>query len=212
MAAFDLEEQERVDALKDWWKQNRLFVYVALAAFVIAVGGVQGWRYYKAARADQAAESFAQFETTAEARDVKKTGAAARKLMEQYPDSPYATQAALTAARQSFEAGDRDAAQADLRWAVDKAKSAQMQNIARLRLAAVLLDQKKYDEALKLLDDNKDPAFLSLTADMKGDLYAAQGKLAEARSSYTLAIEKALVNSPSRQLMQIKLDMLGDAK
>lgn len=212
MAAFDLEEQERVDALKDWWKQNSLFVYVAVAAFIIAVGGVQAWRYYKATRADQVAETFVQFEKTAEARDAKKTREAALKIMEQHPGSPYATQAALTAARQSFDSNDIEGAQSSLRWAVEKAKSPQLQNIARLRLATVLLDQKKYDEALKLLDDNKDPAFLSLTADLKGDIYAAQGKFAEARSSYKLAIEKALPNSQSSQLTRIKLDMLGEVK
>ena len=31
MAAFDLEEQERVDALKDWWNENKIFVYVGFA-------------------------------------------------------------------------------------------------------------------------------------------------------------------------------------
>ena len=212
MAAFDLEEQERVDALKDWWQQNRIFVYVALAAFIIAVGGVQGWRYYKANRANQVAEAFAQFETIANAKDGKKTRDAALQIMQQHPDSPYATQAALTAARQSFEGNDIDGAQASLRWVLGNSRSSQMQDIARLRLAAVLLDQKKYDEALKLLDDNKDPAFLALTADIKGDIYAAHGKLAEARSSYKLAMEKALPNSPSAQVTQIKLDMLGEAQ
>lgn len=212
MAVFDLEEQERVDALRDWWKQNGLFVYIGLAAFIIAIASVQGWRYYRASQADQVAESYVQFEKTVDAKDAKKTRAAALAVMQQYPDSPYAARAALTAAQQSFEAKDMEGAQSSLRWVVDNSKSPQLKSVARLRLAAVLLDQKKYDEALKLLDDNKDPAFLPLTADLKGDIFAAQGKIAEARSSYQLAIEKTPANAQSRQLTQIKLDTLGGGK
>src|SRR4051812_14227671 len=115
MATFDLEEQERVDALKDWWKQNGIYVSIALAVFIISVAGVQGWRYYKGTRSDQVAELFVQLEKTAEGKDAKKTREAAMKIMEQFPESPYAAQAALTAARQSFEGKDLEATQASLR-------------------------------------------------------------------------------------------------
>lgn len=212
MAAFDLEEQERVDALKDWWKENKTYIYVGFAAFIIAVAAVQGWRYYKAKQANRVAEAFAEFDKTVQAGDAKKIIDAAGKIQAEYPGSPYAAQAALTAARIAYEAMDTTAAEASLKWVAEKSASPQLQSIARLRWAAVLLDQKKYDEALKLLDDNKDDAFLSLTADLKGDIYSAQGKAAEARASYKLALDKATPRAPSRQLIQIKLDALGEAK
>jgi predicted negative regulator of RcsB-dependent stress response len=212
MAAFDLEEQERLDALKDWWKQNGAYVYVGLAAFIIAIAGVQGWRYYQAQRGDQAAELYAEFDKTVQGGDAKKTRAAATKLQEQYPGSLQAAEAALVAARQAYEGNDAAGAEASLRWVIDKSASSQFQHIARLRLAAVLFDQKKYDDALKLLDANKDEAFASLTADLKGDIYFAQAKLPEARASYKLALEKAPANAPSRQLIQVKLDTLGEVK
>lgn len=212
MAAFDLEEQERLDALKDWWKENSAYIYVGLTAFIIAIAGVQGWRYYKAQRGDQVAELYAEFDKTAQGGDAKKTRDAAVRLQEQYPGSLQAAEAALVAARLAYEANDAAGAEAGLRWVIEKSSSPQLQHIARLRLAAVLLDQKKYDDALKLLDDNKDEAFASLTADLKGDIYFAQGKLAEARASYKLALEKALANAPTRQLIQVKLDTLGGGK
>ncbi|HVK54302.1 MAG TPA: tetratricopeptide repeat protein [Burkholderiales bacterium] len=212
MATFDLEEQEQLDALKDWWKHNSVYVFTAVAAIIIAASGVAGWRHYQANQAEEVAKTFAQFEKTAEAKDAKKTREAAVNMMEKFSGSPYAAQAALTAAQQSFDANDLDAAQASLKLVVDKAKSPQLQSVARLRLGAILLDQKKYDEALKLLDDNKDPAFLSLTADLKGDIYAVQGKVAEAQASYNLAIEKAQDDAVTKQLAQIKLDALGSGK
>jgi predicted negative regulator of RcsB-dependent stress response len=212
MAAFDLEEQERLDALKDWWKANSSFVYLALAVLIITIAGVKGWRYYHDTRADAAAEMFAELDSKAPGGDAKKLHEAAAQLMDKYPESPYAARAALAAAQADFDAKDSASAEKNLRWVIDHAKLSQFQSIARLRLAAVLLDGKKYDEALKLLDDNKDDAFLALTADRRGDIFAAQSKSAEARAAYKLALEKLPANSPLRQVIQIKLDALGDAQ
>lgn len=210
MAAFDLEEQERLDALKDWWKANGPVVYLALALLIITVAGVKGWRYYHDTRADAAAEMFAALENKVPGADSKKLHEGSAQLMDKYPESPYAARAALAAAQADFDAKDSASAQKNLRWVIDNSKLSQFQSIARLRLAAVLLDAKKYDEALKLLDDNKDEAFLALTADRRGDIFAAQSKSAEARAAYKLALEKLPPNSPLRQVTQIKLDALGD--
>lgn len=212
MAAFDLEEQERLDALKDWWKENGPFVYLALAVLIITVAGVKGWRYYHDTRADAAAEMFAELENKTTPADAKKFHEGAAQLMDKYPESPYAARAALAAAQVDFDAKDSDSAQKNLRWVIDNSRLSQFQSIGRLRLAAVLLDAKKYDEALKLLDDNKDSAFLPLTADLRGDIFAAQTKSAEARAAYKLALEKLPANSPLRQVIQIKLDALGDGQ
>jgi predicted negative regulator of RcsB-dependent stress response len=84
--------------------------------------------------------------------------------------------------------------------------------VARLRLAGVLLEQRKYDDALKLLDLNSDPAFGALAADMRGDVMLAQGRMDEARSAYKLAIEKAEPRSPVRNIAETKLNALGGAQ
>lgn len=212
MAAFDLEEQERLDALKDWWKANGSLVYLTLAVLIITIAGVKGWRYYHDTRSDAAAEMFAELENKAPGGDAKKLHEGATQLMDKYPESPYAARAALAAAQADFDAKDSESAQKNLRWVIDNSSLSQFQSIARLRLAAVLLDAKKYDEALKLLDDNKDSAFLALTADRRGDIFAAQSKSAEARAAYKLALEKLPANSPLRQVTQMKLDALGDGQ
>jgi predicted negative regulator of RcsB-dependent stress response len=87
-----------------------------------------------------------------------------------------------------------------------------MREVARLRLAGILLDEKKYDEALKLLAPEPAGAYAALRADLKGDILSAQGKTEDARAAYQLALEKSDAASRYRPLIELKLDALGEAK
>jgi predicted negative regulator of RcsB-dependent stress response len=84
--------------------------------------------------------------------------------------------------------------------------------VARVRLAAVLMDQKKFDEALKTLDGNKDEAFVPLAADLRGDIMLAQGRLDEARAAYKLAMDKSSPRNPVKNIAETKLNALGGAQ
>src|SRR5690349_3630509 len=127
MTAYDFEEQERIESLKGWWKDNGTYVYVMIAAIVIAAVGVTVWKDYKTTRADKTAEAYEDFRKVAEKSDAKKTLEAAEKLKASYPSSLHAAQVALLAARQSFDAKDLENAEKNLRWVIDKAPSPQLQ-------------------------------------------------------------------------------------
>ena len=208
---YDLEEQEKIDAIKDWWKRHGNAVMLAVGVFAASFAGVQGWRHYQQTRIEKAATLYESVEQAAGGVDAKKTSAAAQTLIDQYPGSAYASRAALLSARASYEAGAVDEAKARLQWVNDNAKEPSLQGLARLRLARVLAGDKKYPEALALLAALGDPGFAVLAADLKGDILAAQGKPAEARTAY-----RSVLDSPTggqiKQLAQIKLDALGDAK
>jgi predicted negative regulator of RcsB-dependent stress response len=120
--------------------------------------------------------------------------------------------AALVMARTNHDAGDASAAASQLQWAVDHARDEETAALARLRLAALRLDEKKYDEALKLLDAKHSEALAPLYADLRGDVLVAQGKTAEARAAYKTALEKSAPSGNYRNLVQIKLDALGPGK
>ena len=208
---YDLEEQEKIDAVKDWWKRHGNAVMLAVGVFAASFAGVQGWRHYQQTQIEKAATLYESVEQAAGGVDAKKTSAAAQALIDQYPRSAYASRAALLSARASYEAGAGDAAKARLQWVIDNSQEPSLQGLARLRLARILAGEKKYPEALALLSALGDPSFSALAADLKGDILAAQGKSAEARTAYRM-----VVDSPSaaqiKQLAQIKLDALGDAK
>jgi len=75
----------------------------------------------------------------------------------------------------------------------------------------VRLDEKQYDDALRLLDQPHPESFAGLYADMRGDILVAQGKLPEAKAAYKLALEKLPAEGNYRILVQVKLDGIGGA-
>lgn len=212
MAAYDLEEQERIDALKDWWAKWGVWIYSAVGAFLIGVLAVQGWRYYERSQGEQAEVLFKSVEKTAQesaaSKEYKKLSDAASAIAEKFPSAFYASEAQLMAAKASFDASDFTTAKKHLQWVVDKGPKVHS-NVARVRLASVLLEEKKYDEALKMLDQVKDEGFASMAADVRGDVLASQDKREEARAAYQIAVEKAGDRSPMKALSQAKLDAVG---
>jgi predicted negative regulator of RcsB-dependent stress response len=211
MAVYDLEEQEKLDEIKHWWKRWGNTLIAALIGFVAVFAGIQTWKHYQRSQAEQAATLYEGLEKSAKDKDTKKILDGAKAIVDKYASTAYAPRAALIAAKASFEAGDLATAETQLRWVIGNAKETQLQELGRLRLASVLGDEKKFDEALQLLDANKDPSFAGATAALKGDILAAQGKSAEARSAYQSALAKADAGVDN-QTLQIKLDALGESK
>jgi predicted negative regulator of RcsB-dependent stress response len=136
----------------------------------------------------------------------------AADMREKFSRTAYAEMAALTAAKAAFDANDLNGAKAQLQWVVDSGRDEEYRALARLRLAGVLLDEKAYDEGLKLLSADVPVAFAGALADRRGDLLMAQNKVAEARAAYQEALQKSDAKSPGRQLIQLKLDAIGGAK
>lgn len=212
MAVYDLEEQEQIDEIKAWWKQYRGLVILVVAAILVTVGGMRGWSYYQNKQGLDAGELYTQLQGAVGANDPKKVQDIAAVLIDRYGRTGYAQFAALAAAKAAFDGGDLAAATGRLQWVVDNARDVETRDIARLRLAIVLLDQKKYDDALKLLEAQHVDSLSALYGDLKGDVLVAQGKAQEARASYQLALDKSDARSSYRTLIQIKLDALGIAR
>ena len=152
MAVYDLEEQEQLDELKAWWKQYGRLVFGGDFR-----GGGDGRRYLRLAQLSRHAGTGRGRTVCAVAgrrrrRRSKKVQDITAAMIEKYPRTGYASFAALAAAKVAFDSGDAAAAKSRLQWVVDNGRDDETRDIARLRLAAVLLDDKKFDDALKSLD------------------------------------------------------------
>lgn len=208
--AYDLEEQEQIAEIKAWWKRYGNLVLLATTAALLTVAAHQGWRYYRHQQGLSAITLYEQLEQAERAAEHKKVRDIAAQITNKYGPTVYATMAALASAKAAFLTGDLATAKAQLQWVVDNARDDEIKDIARLRLAGVLLDEKNYDAALKVLEKQPVESLAGLYADLKGDILAAQGKHAEARSAYQLALDKSESGSAYRATIQLKLDALGE--
>ncbi|OJA56807.1 hypothetical protein BGV68_09385 [Burkholderia ubonensis] len=204
------DEQESIESLKAWWARwGNLTTWIVLAALVVAAG-FNGWNFWQRRQAAQASGLYEQVQKAAASNDKATMARAAADMEDKYGGTPYAQMAALAAAKVLYAAGDAAGAKTQLQWAVDHAKDDEYRQIAKLRLASLLLDEKAYDAGLALLSGTPIDAFKGLVADRRGDLLAAQGKADDARAAYKLALDSLPKEDMSaRQLVQFKLDALG---
>jgi predicted negative regulator of RcsB-dependent stress response len=210
MAHLDLEEQEQLAQLKSWWETYGNLLIMGLLLVAVVFSGWQGWRYWQDKQASEASNLFETLGKSMQGGEPKAVRDAAGELLEKYPGTLYASMGALSSAKYFFDKGDLKSAKAQLEWVVDKTKSDEFRDIARLRLANVLLDEKAYDEGLKLLEAGHGAPFDAQYAALKGDLLVAKGQPAEAKAAYKLAIEKAGKKSAGlRESAQMRLDALG---
>jgi len=207
--AYDLEEQEQIATIKGWWKDNGNYVLGALVAVSLGVSGWFGWHNWQAGQAASAGAQYEALVRAAQDGDLKAMREAGAALTENYAGTVYASLGALVTARTLFDRGDLKGARAQLQWALEKGATEEFKDLARLRMAAVLLDEKGYDEALRLMQAKPAPQFEPQYAAMKGDLLVATSKPAEARTAYRAALEKPGGSEAFRASVQMRLDALG---
>ena len=209
--AYDLEEQEQLDEFKAWWALHGKKVVTLVTVLVASYLGYQGWHYYQNQQAMKAStqyENLVKLDIT-EAKNLKAIQMLSADLMDKYSSTPYAGRAALTAAKANFQANETESAKAQLEWAAKNAKEDAIQSMALLELASLHVQDKDYVSALKTLNEKHSTGFDGLFADLKGDVYVAQGKAQDAKKAYKESMEKLDQQGRLLKFTQHKLEALG---
>lgn len=209
--AYDLEEQEQIDTLKAWWKQYGNLITWLLIAVLSSFAAWTAWKNYQLGQASQASTIYEEVQRAAALKDNAKVQGASANLVIKFAGTSYATMGALTAAKTAFDANDLKTAKTQLSWVVEHGHNKEFQALAKLRLVAILLDEKNLDEAVKTLSGDFPAEFEADVLDRKADVFVAQNKLKEARETYKSALDKMGEKHVGKQLVQIKLDALGGA-
>jgi len=209
MATLDLEEQEQLDQLKHFWQRYGNLITWTLVLALTAYAGWTGWHWYQRDQGGKASGMFNGLVEAAQANDAARAGKVFDELKDRYGRTAFAEQGGLLAAKVQFEAGKRAEAEASLRWVIDHASEDEYRAVARLRLAAMLLDAKQSDEALKLLSGDFPRAYEALAADRRGDVLLAQGKQDDAIKAYQQAFGALTAEQSYRRLVEAKLASLG---
>lgn len=189
MNEYETEDQQ-VEALKKWLKENLSSLIFGLSAGMLALAG---WNYYigqKNTHAAQASDLYMQAVQLIARNGVdEKVIDINNQLNNNFSDSPYASITAMMIASKEYEKDKADEAVSQLEWVVRHAATDELKQIATLRLSRLLIEQKKYDEAMSYLNDREHPlAYDAEYAELKGDIYVAKGQKDEARAAYDKAI------------------------
>jgi predicted negative regulator of RcsB-dependent stress response len=207
---LDLEEQEQLDQLKAFWKQYGNLITWLLILVLGGYAAWNGWNLYQRDQGAKAGSLYDELDRAAQAGDSDRATRIFADMKERYPRATFTQQAGLLAARVAAEKGQYDAASASLAWVADKAADDEYRAIARLRLAGLLLDTKKYEEALKQVDAvSGGPEFIALANDRRGDILLTQGKSAEAQAAYLKAWTAMDPKLDYRRVVEAMLNMLG---
>jgi predicted negative regulator of RcsB-dependent stress response len=211
---LDLQEQEQLDQLKSFWNQYGSLITWTVTLALAGFAGWNAWQWWQRDQGTKAAALYDELDRVATAGDVERSTRAFGDLRERYPRTVQTQQAALLAAKVQADKGQADAALTTLAWLADNAGEDEFRTIARLRSAGLLMDQKKFDEALKQLDaaqQGKAREFDALIADRRGDILVSQGKRAEAVAAYQVAYKAMDGKIEYRNLLDAKLTALGAA-
>ncbi|BDX21650.1 hypothetical protein TUM22923_09710 [Polynucleobacter sp. TUM22923] len=215
---LDLEEQEQVDQLKAFWQKYRNVITGVVTVALFAYAGYSGYQWWKTSQASAASQLYETMVAAIGKGDKDLTLRAADDLQKQYGGTPYAAISSLVAARIAADAGDSAKSMDYLRWAAKNASDKAYLALAKLRLAAQLIEggsEKDLAEADAILNEKPITGFEALWSERRGDWYLAQKKISQAKTSYEAAWKQLNdakeFPEEARRLLKVKLDAVGGA-
>lgn len=214
--AEHLTEEEQLEALKRWWRENGLQLVLVV---VLAAGGWFGWQFWQDRQARLASDSaliysnlvaeMQAWDSERKPEQAETVRAHAETLKSLNPDSQYAYYSAMMLARLAAADGDLERAASELQWVLDNNEDQALDDLARLRLARVQAARGNDDAALALLDAGKTPAFEGVYEELKGDILARRGDAQGARAAYQLALDNLDAGDASgRSVIELKLNQV----
>ena len=207
---LDLEEQEQIAELKHFWNRWGNLISWLLIAIMGGFAAWNGWQYWQRQQAIEAAAMKDAVDQAVATGDWALADRAAQDLKDQFPKTHAASAAQLMAAKWSMDQHKVDQALAHLRWVASHSPDPGQVSLARLRLAGILLDQGKIDEARAALTEQPaTPGFESLFEDRLGDIALKANQSKEAVAHYTKAHQHPQIPDSLKQVVSVKLAALG---
>lgn len=203
--AYSIEEEQEINQLKDWWKENGKTIIVA---FILGVGGMFGWRYWQAHQAEQIAQASAQYDALiySPQQDEQAKKANIEQFVQANSKTAYAVFALLDEAKKATEKQDFAAAEVNLNQALTQSQDEVLTSIVALRLSAVQFQLGQLDNALTTLNQVKGESFNARKALLTGDIQVAKGDKVAAKNSFEQAQQSG--SQLEQQMAKMKLNNL----
>ncbi|HEC75024.1 MAG TPA: tetratricopeptide repeat protein [Methylophaga aminisulfidivorans] len=198
-------DEEKAEAIKQWWRDNGRSVVVGVVLGIASIFGFRYWMTHQQTQSEQAAVLYQQTIIAINTDNGETAKSSAETLMKNYQSNAYATFAAIELAKLEESKGNFDAAQDYLKWVNTNADLDSYKQLALLRLARLYFEQASYDDALNAINTASTSAFASLFSELKGDVELAMGNQAEAYVSYKTARNGLNSGEPRDRLLEIKM-------
>lgn len=184
-----LDDRERAEKVKQWWKENGLSIVGGAALGLVAIFGWRAWQAQEQAHMESAAAAYESLQASAQILSPEDIEARMEEFRNEFSDTPYAALAAMEGGLLYYRAGEAEKAESLYRYAIQNARPQELRDVARLRLARVAMDRGNPEEALATLDEAESDSFASIVNELRGDVLARQGRTEEARAAYEAASE-----------------------
>ncbi|MDN3521192.1 YfgM family protein [Halomonas ramblicola] len=207
-------EEEQVEALKRWWKENGLALVAGVA---IAAAGVIGWNAWQGYQENQATAASMRYQQlinltggeTLDEERLPEARALVTEIVDEHGTTLYADLARLIDARLAVTQGDNATARASLEAVIDAGRRDYVTGLARLRLARLQLADGDAEAALATLEAGVPEALAAQRAEVRGDAHHALGRDDKAGEAWREALELAEADDQPLYGVQLKLDNLG---
>ena len=204
-----MADDEDVAKLKAWWNEYGRTIVVGVVLGLGGIVGWNGWQRHQERQAEEASEVYGQVVEAATRGRHADARTQAALLLTEFPRSGYATLAAFVASSSAAAQGDLAEARSRLSWIAQNASREGYRDLARIRLARVLLDEEESGAALDTLAELSSGAFDALAGELRGDIHLARGSPEEARAAWRNVLDGEGTLPSSRARVQMKLDDLG---
>lgn len=209
MADYDHEEEQQIEALEAWWKENGNAVIWGIAAGFVMLFGWRSWQNYQFEQSQVASSLYEVVMSASHQPNAAQADDQIQQILTDYTNTGYAALTSLLKASRQVEAGQTQPAQASLQWVIDNASLPELKTIAQLRIAKLLINNNDFDGANKQLNSITIAAFQGAVEELRGDLFLAQQKPTEAAAAYDKALKDEALAQQHRQWLQLKRDNLG---
>jgi len=207
--ADHLTEEQQVEAIKKWWKENGMAVIAGLVIGTVALFGWRAWGDYQDTQAAEASVIYGEFQKNISSNNKEEIEKLNVQLSTDYIETPYAALANLAVANKAVADNDMAKAKTSLKWVLDNSKQKQIQHTARIRLLALMFNDAEYDAALALLEIKNTGGYTAVYEELRGDILLAQGDKAGAYAAYDKALQSDGLSPEGRDAVSVKY---ADAK
>ncbi len=214
-------EEEQVEAIKRWFRENGRSLITAILVALILVFGYRYWQDSRLLKSEAAAAQYEglkaavrRWDSEAKPEALTTAKTLAENLKKDFSASTYAHFAALMKARLAVKENDLVGAEAELRWVLDHKPAVDLAALAQVRLARVLHAKGDDAGALAIVDAAKPNSYSFMYEKVRGDILLGKGDAAGARTAYEKAkeLEQQLDKPVNDALLDIKLgDLQGAA-